>query len=132
MATFATTMHYERRSLQGIIGGEKQVNTCRSPLTSVVKLIPENLRGEWIIKDLQFQLHAITIIITWGKPLNNHQYQQKRVQFYGPLGLEVTISHNLVGSRTPAGWLDWLPVAKSKGYYCLISRVKQALHLFKS
>ena len=69
MATFATTMHYERRSLQGIIGGEKQVNTCRSPLTSVVKLIPENLRGEWIIKDLQFQLHAITITITWGKPL---------------------------------------------------------------
>lgn len=58
-----------RRSLQGIIGGEKQVNTCRSPLTSVVKLIPENLRGEWIIKDLQFQLHAITITITWGKLL---------------------------------------------------------------
>lgn len=56
--------------MQGIIGKKKkQVNTGRSPLTSVVKLIPENLRGEWIIKDLQFQLHAITITIAWGKPL---------------------------------------------------------------
>ena len=69
MATFATTMHYEGDHCKGLLGGEKQVNTCRSPLTSVVKLIPENLRGEWIIKDLQFQLHAITITITWGKLL---------------------------------------------------------------
>lgn len=69
LATFATTMHYEGDHCKGLLGGKKQVNTCRSPLTSVVKLIPENLRGEWIIKDLQFQLHAITITITWGKPL---------------------------------------------------------------
>lgn len=61
----------------------------------------------------------LRIQLRGGKPLKNQQYQQKRVQFYGSLGSEVTISHNLVGSRTPAGWLDWLPVAKSKGYILL-------------